>query len=81
MEKKQQFKRSLTGNTMSQSETVINKALQKQENKENIPEERRPHMQAPRAGTRGFRAPEVLLKHPHQTVDILFIKENRCYYS
>ena len=24
-------------------------------------------MQAPRAGTRGFRAPEVLLKYPYQT--------------
>jgi len=27
-------------------------------------------MQAPRAGTRGFRAPEVLLKYPYQTVAI-----------
>lgn len=24
-------------------------------------------MEAPRAGTPGFRPPEVLLKHPHQT--------------
>ncbi len=29
-----------------------------------------PAMQAPRAGTRGFRAPEVLLKCPNQTVAI-----------
>jgi hypothetical protein len=28
-------------------------------------------MQAPRAGTRGFRAPEVLLKYPYQTTGIL----------
>lgn len=27
----------------------------------------RPHMKAPRAGTRGFRAPEVLFRHPSQT--------------
>ena len=27
----------------------------------------RSHQNAPRAGTPGFRAPEVLLKHPNQT--------------
>ncbi|KAL6122773.1 cell cycle protein kinase CDC7 subfam [Nucleospora cyclopteri] len=27
----------------------------------------RPQMKAPRAGTRGFRAPEILFKHPYQT--------------
>ncbi|KAL7346851.1 protein kinase CKII [Encephalitozoon intestinalis] len=27
----------------------------------------RPQMKAPRAGTRGFRAPEVLFRYPHQT--------------
>lgn len=29
-----------------------------------------PHMHAPRAGTPGFRPPEVLLKHPNQTTAI-----------
>jgi len=29
-----------------------------------------PHMHAPRAGTPGFRPPEVLLKHPNQTTSI-----------
>ena len=29
-----------------------------------------PHMHAPRAGTPGFRPPEVLLKHPNQTISV-----------
>lgn len=31
----------------------------------------RPSQAAPRAGTPGFRAPEVLLKHPSQTPGIM----------
>ena len=30
----------------------------------------RSHQTAPRAGTPGFRAPEVLLKYPHQTTAV-----------
>ena len=30
----------------------------------------RSHQVAPRAGTPGFRAPEVLLKYPHQTTAV-----------
>ena len=30
----------------------------------------RSHQAAPRAGTPGFRAPEVLLKYPHQTTAV-----------
>lgn len=37
-----------------------------------LKEDRRPNVRANRAGTRGFRAPEVLLKCPDQTVGASF---------
>ena len=38
------------------------------------------HMHAPRAGTPGFRPPEVLLEHPNQTAAIDIWAVGKCYY-